>query len=191
MKTSNDVTNIFKAHIEMQSDLKTIGKDSTGYGYKYASFDSIVEYLRPILSKHNLGFIQSSTNESERIGVTTRLIHTSGEWVEDTFTIPLVGLAKMNDYQVAGSAITYLKRYGLSAIVGLASDEDADAKGEQIKQVQVEFKPCTEPQLKIINDLIVSKSVDIEKFKAAYKVFELDELNFEQAKDAITRLTKK
>lgn len=189
MKTSNDVTNIFKAHIEMQSDLRTIGKDSKGYGYKYASFDSIVEYLRPILSKHNLGFIQSSTNESERIGVTTRLIHTSGEWVEDTFTVPLVGLAKMNDYQVAGSAITYLKRYGLSAIIGIASDEDADAQGEQVKQV--EFKPCTEPQLKIINDLIVSKGVDIEKFKTAYKVFELNELSFEQAKDAITKLTKK
>ena len=52
-------------------------------------------------------------------------------------------------------------------------------------------KPCTEPQLKIINDLIVSKSVDIEKFKAAYKVFELNELSFEQAKDAIAKLTKK
>lgn len=133
MKTSNEVGQIFAAQIAMQSELQDIGKDSKGYGYNYTSFESLTRYLRPLLTKHGLGFIQTSTNYGERIGVSTRLIHTSGEWVEDTFTVPLVGLAKMNDYQVAGSAITYLKRYGLSAIVGIASDEDADAHGEQTK----------------------------------------------------------
>lgn len=141
MKTSNEVGNIFAAQIAMQSELQDIGKDSKGYGYNYTSFESLTRYLRPLLTKHGLGFIQTSTNVEDRIGVCTRLIHKSGEWVEDTFTVPLVGLAKMNDYQVAGSAITYLKRYGLSAIVGIASDEDADAHGEQTKQVQQQKAP--------------------------------------------------
>jgi len=133
MKTSNTVEAIFQAQIEMQSNLTDVGKDKEGYGYKYASFDSIVQHLRPLLSAQGLGFIQTSTSNGDYIGVTTRLIHKSGEWVEDTFTMPLVTLAKMNNYQVAGSAITYLKRYGLSAIVGIAVDEDIDASGEQSK----------------------------------------------------------
>lgn len=142
MRTSNEVSNIFASQIEMQDELKDIGKDSKGYGYNYTSFESLARYLRPLLAKHGLGFIQTSTNEGDRIGVTTRLIHKSGEWVEDTFTVPLVTLAKMNDYQVAGSAITYLKRYGLSAIVGIASDEDADAHGEQVKPTQQQKAPA-------------------------------------------------
>lgn len=133
MKTSNEVSNIFAAQVEMQSTLTDVGKDKKGYGYEYASFDSIVQHLRPLLSAHGLGFIQTATSDGDYIGVTTRLIHKSGEWVEDTFTMPLVTLAKMNNYQVAGSAITYLKRYGLSAIVGIAVDEDIDASGEQEK----------------------------------------------------------
>lgn len=154
MKTSNEVNNIFSAQISMQSELQDIGKDSKGYGYSYTSFESLVRYLRPLLTKHGLGFIQTSTTEGDRIGVTTRLIHKSGEWVEDTFTVPLVALAKMNDYQVAGSAITYLKRYGLSAIVGIASDEDADAHGEQVTAPQSSTPPKP------------SKSTDDDKAKA-------------------------
>jgi hypothetical protein len=134
MKTSNTVENIFAAQIAMQAEMTDIGKDKQGFGYRYASFDSIVQHLRPLLAKHGLGFIQTSTSEEDRIGVTTRLIHKSGEWVEDTFMMNLVTLAKMNNYQVAGSAITYLKRYGLSAIVGIAVDEDIDASGEQPPQ---------------------------------------------------------
>lgn len=80
--------------------------------------------------------------------------------------------------------------------LGLYIYAGEDLPEQDIKEVKaicevIPFKSCTEPQLKIINDLITSKGVDIEKFKAAYKVFELNELSFEQAKDAITKLTKK
>lgn len=154
MKTSNEVNNIFASHISMQGELQDIGKDAKGFGYKYTSFESLTRYLRPLLTKHGLGFIQTSTNDGERIGVTTRLIHKSGEWVEDTFTVSMISLKGMNDYQVAGSAITYLKRYGLSAIVGIASDEDADAHGEQITAPQNSTPPKP------------SKSTDDDKAKA-------------------------
>lgn len=132
MKTSSELSNLYKAQIALQESMTDVGKDKQGFGYKYASFDSIVQHLRPRLAEQGLGFIQTSTSDGDRIGVTTRLIHTSGEWVEDTLMMSLVSLAKMNDYQVAGSAITYLKRYGLSAIVGIAVDEDIDASGEKI-----------------------------------------------------------
>lgn len=170
MKTSNEVSNIFAAQIAMQQELQDIGKDSKGYGYNYTSFESLTRYLRPLLTKHGLGFIQTSTNVEDRIGVCTRLIHKSGEWVEDTFTVPLVGLAKMNDYQVAGSAITYLKRYGLSAIVGIASDEDADAHGEQTKPQQKAPPPSKATdgeQTKLLNE-----------FKAKLEAYNIDPRKF-------------
>lgn len=155
MKTSNDLTNLYKAQIALQEILTDVGKDKQGFGYRYASFDSIVQHLRPLLAQHGLGFIQTSTSDGDRIGVTTRLIHTSGEWVEDTLMMNLVSLAKMNDYQVAGSAITYLKRYGLSAIIGIAVDEDIDASGEKVVVAPNTVAPQRPP--------VQSKSTDDDK----------------------------
>lgn len=141
MKTSETVSEIFKAHIALQSELGNIAKDSSGYGYKYTSLDKLIAYTKPYLAKYNLGYIQTNTTLSDgSIGVTTRLIHISGEWVEDTLSAQLYKLAKMNEYQVAGSLVTYFRRYGLASILGIASDDDMDATGE----VQ---KPKLEPEI--------------------------------------------
>lgn len=131
MKTSNEVNDIFKAQIEMQAELGNIAKDSKGYGYSYTSLDKLIMYVKPFLAKYKLGFIQTNTTLPDgTIGVTTRLIHESGQWVEDTLSANLFKLAKMNEYQVAGSLITYFRRYGLASILGVASDDDIDAQGE-------------------------------------------------------------
>ncbi len=131
MKTSNEVDKIFKAHVALQAELGNIAKDSKGYGYNYTSLDKLISYVKPFLAKYKLGFIQTNTTlEDGTVGVTTRLIHESGQWVEDTLSAQLYKLAKMNEYQVAGSLITYFRRYGLSSILGIASDDDMDAHGE-------------------------------------------------------------
>jgi hypothetical protein len=58
----------------------------------------------------------------------------SGESIESKTAIPQnVQLKGMNDFQVLGSAITYLRRYALSSICGLVTDKDTDASGEQVK----------------------------------------------------------
>ena len=57
----------------------------------------------------------------------------TGEKITSRTAIPQgVKLGKMNDFQVLGSAITYLRRYALSAILGLVTDKDTDAGGEQV-----------------------------------------------------------
>ena len=43
----------------------------------------------------------------------------------------------MNDFQVLGSAITYIKRYALSSLLGLVTDKDTDASGEQVSKKPV------------------------------------------------------
>lgn len=125
--------NIYKALADFQQEVPVILKDTSGYGYKYADLPAIFETINPLLKKHGLGFYQA-VNDNK---IKTVVFHIeSGEQVESDTNIPQgVQLKGMNDFQVLGSAITYIKRYALSSILGLVTDKDTDASGEQIKKV--------------------------------------------------------
>lgn len=123
--------NIYKALAKFQQEVPVIHKATQGYGYSYADLPAIFEVINPLLSKHGLGFTQLLGDAQ----ITTVLFHyTSGEEIESTMTIPdNVQLKGMNDFQVMGSAITYYRRYSLSAMLGLVTDKDIDAGGQQVK----------------------------------------------------------
>lgn len=132
MKQSTNISSIAPALIAAQGEIRTIAKDSVNphFKNKYASLDTIVEAVRPILFKHGLSVMQGAvTPESDSdarvtaFSVETMLVHKSGEWISNAVVIPL---AKM-DPQGAGGALTYGRRYGLSALLSLATDEDDDA----------------------------------------------------------------
>lgn len=122
--------NIYKSLADFQQEVPVILKDTSGYGYKYADLPAIFETINPLMKKHGLGFYQSVNNNS----IKTVVFHIeSGEQVESDTNIPQgVQLKGMNDFQVLGSAITYIKRYALSSILGLVTDKDTDASGEQL-----------------------------------------------------------
>lgn len=123
--------NLYKALAAFQQEVPVIHKGDSGYGYSYAGLPAIFEVINPLLHKHGLGFSQSV----DGISLTTAVFHVeSGEMVQSSADIPQgVSLAKMNDFQVLGSAITYMRRYQLSAMLGLVTDIDNDAAGEQTK----------------------------------------------------------
>jgi len=125
---------LYKALLAFQQEVPTIKKNATGYGYKFADLDEIDKVIKPILKKNGLGYIQPIEGKQ----IKTIVFHAeSGESIESSADIPQgVQLAKMNEFQVLGSAITYLRRYSLSSILGLITDEDADAAGEQVKVAQ-------------------------------------------------------
>ena len=130
---------LFKSLAEFQQEVPTIHKATQGYGYTYADLPKIFEVINPLLKKHGLGFTQL-INGSELI---TIVFHVeSGETIESNTSIPQnVALKGMNDFQVLGSAITYLRRYALSSALGLVTDKDTDAGGEQVKtEVKTETK---------------------------------------------------
>ncbi len=135
MKTSSELSNLAKALAAAQGEMRDVQKTKQGYGYKYATLESILSMARPILAKNNLAVIQSHGNDNTLVTVTTRLMHSSGEWLEDTGGVEFQQLKGMNNAQAVGSAITYLRRYQLSAILNITSDEDIDAKAD-IKQMQ-------------------------------------------------------
>ena len=125
---SESVKNLAAAQLKVQKEIKDISKDSTGYGYKYTSFDKLVQYLRPLLSKHGISFIQMPVGDKYQVGLQTVYMHSdSGEWITNVIKSPIVESKGMNTYQSIGSAITYFRRYSLSSFVGIASEEDADA----------------------------------------------------------------
>lgn len=144
--------NIYKALSDFQQEVPTIKKNASGYNYKFADLEEIIAIIKPVLKKHNLGYTQPLDGTNLR----TVLYHTeSGETIESTVEIPQgVELKGQNDFQVLGSAITYLRRYSLSSILGLVTDEDADAAGEQTNTPKAsENKPASEKQLRLIRTL--------------------------------------
>lgn len=129
---------LYKSIAEFQQEVPVIHKGSQGYSYSYADLPTIFEKINPLLKKHGLGFTQllNGTN------LDTVIFHAeSGESITSSVGIPQgVQLKGMNDFQVLGSAITYLRRYALSAALGLITDVDNDAAGEQSKPVEKDEK---------------------------------------------------
>lgn len=123
--------NLFKALADFQQEVPVIHKGTQGYGYSYADLPKIFEVINPLLKKHGLGFTQLIEEQS----IITVLFHVeSGERLDSKTTIPLVQLKGMNDYQSFGSGVSYFRRYCLSSILGIVTDKDIDAAGEQVKK---------------------------------------------------------
>jgi hypothetical protein len=124
--------NLYKALADFQQEVPVIFKGTQGYGYSYADLPAIFEIINPLLKKYGLGFYQA-VNEKQ---IKTVVFHIkSGECLESNTDIPQgVQLKSMNDFQVLGSAITYIRRYALSSLLGLVTDKDTDAGGEQKEQ---------------------------------------------------------
>lgn len=129
-----------KAQAEMENpeknrDVKVRGKSKGGgvveYTFKYATIDSVFNAIRPALSNNCIAYIQPIVETAKGTAVITRLIHgDSGEWLE---SIVLVG--GREGMQSLGSAVTYIKRYAICAICGIASEDDDDANVSEGQQI--------------------------------------------------------
>lgn len=118
---------IYKALSDFQQEVPVIHQGSTGYGYTFASLGEIFKVINPLLKKHGLGFTQLLEGDALK----TIIFHVeSGEEITSVVNIQQdVSLAKMNTFQVIGSAITYYRRYSLSAALALITDKDIDSSG--------------------------------------------------------------
>lgn len=152
---------LFKALAEFQQEVPVIHKATQGYGYTYADLPKILEVINPLLKKHGLGFTQLINGTQ----IATCLFHIeSAESIESKIDIPQgVVLKGMNEFQVLGSAITYLRRYALSSMLGLVTDKDTDASGEQVKN---------EPKKATIDNARFQKAIDAIS-KGEYTIEEL------------------
>lgn len=123
MKTSESLVKFAPAFLNAQTAITFAAKDATNphFKSKYADLESVIDAIKKSLNDNGIMFIQSfSPSDGNRLSLTTRLMHESGEWIEDTLNMPL----QKNDAQGYGSAATYSRRYALAAITGLYQADD-------------------------------------------------------------------
>ena len=113
------------------------------YG-KYATINSCLKAVKTVLKDNNLSIMQLTHTEPDRL--VTRIIHTSGAFIEDG-GVPLYAANKNNPQQLMGS-ITYAKRNGLCAFLGIAGEDDDDGQSATPKDELPEPKSKQPPQQK-------------------------------------------
>ena len=123
---SPQIDKLATALAKAQSEMEGAKKESTNPFFKsnYADLHAVIKSAFPHLSKHGLSVSQGNEMIMGAICVTTTLMHSSGQWLRSKVKLPL----SKKDAQGVGAAITYGRRYGLSAIVGIAQyDDDAQS----------------------------------------------------------------
>lgn len=134
LRTSESIKNISAALAKAQSSFPDIPKDKTvkvkmksggEYSYKYAELSSIVKATRSPLSVNELSFAQGIVKDGDLPVCITRLLHSSGEWFETSYPV----LYSEDDMQGLAGGFTFARRYGLSALLGVATEEDTDGNG--------------------------------------------------------------
>tara|TARA_B110000902_G_C14165693_1_gene534858 strand:+ start:269 stop:802 length:534 start_codon:yes stop_codon:yes gene_type:complete len=165
--------NIYKQLSAFQKECPIIHKGTKGYGYTYADLPSIFSTINPLLEKHDLGFTQL-VNEN---GIKTIVYTTNTEepqTIESVTPIPSdVSLKGMNEFQVLGSAITYIRRYALSSILGVITDKDTDAGGVQLPKKQESKLPVLKlgsDEYKKVKSALDSGKFTIAQVKTKYEV---------------------
>lgn len=129
MLTSESIKEISIALNNFQNVVEQPAKSANNpfFKSKYVPLENVMTTIKKHAVPVGLSYFQSTlTNDKGEIGVQTRIMHTSGEFIE---TEPLYLPNEKKNAQSAGSAITYARRYQLSAAFGIASDEDDDGNG--------------------------------------------------------------
>ena len=117
------MNDLAKALVKAQAAMNHAAKDAKNPHFKssYSSLASVIDAVRPALSSNGLAFVQKLHSADGGVAVETVLIHESGQEMScGTLFVP----ATKQDAQGFGSAISYGKRYGLQAALGIASEDD-------------------------------------------------------------------
>ena len=127
---SPEIDKLASALAKTQSELEGAKKESTNPFFKssYADLHSVIKSSFPYLSKNGLSVSQGNEVVKGAVVVTTLLMHSSGQWLRSKVKLPLKDVTA----QGVGAAITYGRRYGLSAICGIGQyDDDANSISKQ------------------------------------------------------------
>ncbi len=171
-KAYNKAMAEFKANPpEINKDRKVSFATSAGKtSYTHASLYNVTEKINAALSKYGLS-ASWTTKQNGQIIVTCKITHVMGHCEETSLVAPSDTSGSKNTIQAIGSTITYLERYTLLALTGLATyEQDDDAQSA----VAVEY--IDEKQLSQLVDLATDTEADMKKFSAFLKVESLEKL---------------
>lgn len=137
-----------RSRVRLADELPRIVKDTTAYGYKYAELPDILEAIKPVLYNHDF-FVRWSCSPPVSAGsvtVTCHLVHQSG-WQEQATLSGVADLSgKKNEVQAIGSVVSYLKRYTLELVLGIAASKDDDGAASGPSNDHRQPAPKIEPK---------------------------------------------
>jgi len=210
MKMSAEVNEVFAAFSAFQGEMEDVKRDSKSLLAKYAKLEQVLQVSRKLLASHGLGVTQVVGDCSgENVEIETAIIHKSGQFFSKkmrlaTGSIPLNRYDKetLNKAQFVGLNISYARRYGLLAILGMAQeDEDAEVpQHREQKKPDVPLKAVSPVYTNNVNRqaaitkiiaLIAEHDVPIERverIKTVCKVDDIRNLTEEQASSVIAKI---
>jgi hypothetical protein len=182
MNKSESIKELAGALAKAQGSIKGALKDSANpfFKSKYADLSSVVEAIREAFAANNLSYVQRvEPSEKDEVRVETVILHASGEWLSCGFlALPV----SKHDAQGFGSAMTYARRYSLSAACGVAPEDDdgnaatkAAPKPVSAKSVtQAEWETLTPDQQTWLMDIAngVKAEIAANGGEAGYKLLE-------------------
>ena len=138
MRSSENINEIGAALAKAQGIMANavINKTNPHFKSKYADLAAIREAVSAPLAQNGIAVLQVIDTDEHGSFLVTRLVHSSGQWVESIHPLPQT--AKPQEF---GSALTYARRYSLAAICGISAEEDDDANAANDAPVQTQRAP--------------------------------------------------
>lgn len=184
MQTSENINELATALSKAQGQMGGASKtaDNPFFKSKYADLGSVIAAVKEPLAENGLSYVQFPFALEGTVGVTTRLMHSSGQFMESSFSIP----APKNDPHTYGGLVSYCRRFSLQSILGIPSeDDDGNAVTQAAKSV------ITPEQVHSVKAMLELTESDEGKFLKAYDIKSLEQMTADQFKHAIPLLEKK
>lgn len=184
MNTSSEINELADALSKAQGQMGGASKtaDNPFLKSKYADLASVIAAIKEPLASNGLSYIQNPFTRNGSVGVATRLMHKSGQWLESSFSIP----APKHDAHTYGALVTYCRRFTLQSVLGVPAEDD---DGNSITR-QAEAIISTE-QCHSVRAMIELAKADETRFLKSYGVESIEKLTVSQFKHAVELLEKK
>jgi|TARA_R110000744_G_scaffold16845_1_gene46130 hypothetical protein len=189
MKTSESIKEFATAFGLAQAEMGGVVKNKQNGGFKgadgkaslYADLAAVIEVVKQPFCNHGLCFMQFPISNTDGMGVVTRIMHTSGEWIESEFTMPL-GKVTVHG---SGSNFSYARRYALSSACGIPqTDDDGNAASLSVEP----FVGLSDVQYASLTQMLEQTEFDVARFLHAYKIKQVNQLpsiDFEEAMERV------
>jgi hypothetical protein len=186
---ANEARKAFNVAISgFMSECPIIKKTREAYSSKYAGLAETIEKIKPIMSKYGLSHRWNTAQDAQNISVKCTVSHCDGHSESTTLSATADKTGNKNSIQAIGSTVSYLQRYTLFSILGLAStDQDDDGNAAEEKPTNY----INESQLADISALIDELGVNEKAFCAHIGVSCLEEIHEAKYKSAINQLERK
>jgi len=135
---SENINELAGALAKAQSSINSPIKNQVNpfFKSKYADLNSIIDCSKKSLSSNGLAVTQLTLYIDNKFLLVTKLIHSSGQWMQSQYPLPANGKP-----QEIGSALTYARRYALSAILNVSADDDDDGNAASNNKPKTQALP--------------------------------------------------